>query len=160
MRSDMPQVIIERPRGGPRCKQPKGERKRLQRLSVEDQPRREGYGRRWCENRKWQTDLLGPLRRFLRSRVGRPWNKVYAEVCAEIRRESAVQDHLRDHLLQEVSTCVVLIDGVPCSGEGRDYGMPLGRWRGGFYVCPKTGLLRTIKVRSRRKTKTAYRRQT
>jgi hypothetical protein len=43
---------------------------------------------------------------------------------------------------------VVLVDGVPCSGEGgRAYGLPLHRHRAGtWYVCPRTGLLRRVET--------------
>lgn len=145
MRPDMPQVIIERPRING-VKSPKGYRRRWQRTALEDLPRCEGVRRRWTSCPKWQTDLLGPLERFLRKQVGRPWDTVYSEICAEIRRDSAVQDHLRDHVLRLVKVHVILRDGVPCSGDGDHHGRPLAEsyWnpRPRFHVCPRTGLLR------------------
>jgi hypothetical protein len=148
MRSDMPQVIIERPRGGPRFKTPKGERRRDQRIPDDERPTRESIGRKWSGSPKWLNEHLGPLRRFLRSNVGRPWNKVYSEICARIRRDSAVQDHVRDHVFDYVTVNVILVDGVPCSREGSDYGMPIGRYdRRELYVCPRTGILRRIRNR-------------
>jgi hypothetical protein len=98
------------------------------------------------------NEHLGPLRRFLGSRVGRPWDKVFAEICANIDRGSAVQDHVRDHVDDFVETRVLLIDGVPCHGSGRLYGQPLADgWRGWrqFYVCPRTGLLKRLPPRAR-----------
>ena len=32
---------------------------------------------------------LGPLKRFLRSRVGRPWDTVFSEVCAGAGRDAS-----------------------------------------------------------------------
>ena len=141
MRSDMDKVIVERPRHGSRMRRPsKGYRRAFKRCAWEDQPKREKIrlGKSKCLN-----EHLGPLRRYLRSQVGRPWSKVHAEICANISRDSAVQDHVRDHVDDIVATHVVLVDGVPCSGEGRDYGEPLrlSRWRQ-LYVCPRTGILR------------------
>src|SRR5262249_46972801 len=90
---------------------------------------------------------LGPLRKYLDSQVGRSWSKVYAEICARVSRDSVVQDHVRDHVDDYVERNVVEIDGTPCHGLGRWYGLPLNHfsWRSrGWYVCPGTGLLRRI----------------
>lgn len=99
------------------------------------------------------NENLGPLRRYLDAQVGRPWDKVFGEICAHINRNSAVQDHVRDHVEQYVTVHVILIDGVPCygGGDGR-YGYPLEQTRyRPWYVCPRTGLLRRVKVRSRKR---------
>src|SRR5262249_51112462 len=61
-------------------------------------------------------------------------------------RSSAVQDHVRDHVEDYVTRHVILIDGVPCCGEGgRVYGKPLHHlgWRH-WYVCPRTGRLHKV----------------
>jgi hypothetical protein len=96
------------------------------------------------------NEHLGPLRRYLDAHVGRPWDKVFSEICARIDRASAVQDHVRDHVAGYVVTHVLLIDGVPCCGEGgRIHGRPLhqvSRRRRCWYVCPRTGVLRRVKV--------------
>jgi hypothetical protein len=44
------------------------------------------------------SDHLGPLERYLRSQVGRPWNKVYSEIAAHIRPSNALQQHILSHL--------------------------------------------------------------
>lgn len=99
MRPDMAKVIVERPRVGSRGKgKPKGYRKALQGLSDEGLPAREGMRRRWLGQPKALNEHLGPLRRYLDSQVGRPWGKVFSEICAHIDRSSAVQDHVRDHV--------------------------------------------------------------
>jgi hypothetical protein len=96
------------------------------------------------------NEHLGPLRRYLDSQVGRPWNKVFSEICAHIDRDSAVQDHVRDHVAEYVETHVVEIDGVLCSADGSSYGRPLGQWRWAeWFVCPRSGILKRIKKRSR-----------
>jgi hypothetical protein len=142
-------VIVERPRLGSRIRgTPKGYRRALQRLAEDGPPLREGMKRRHRGGTKSFNEHLGPLRRYLDAQVGRPWDKVYSEVCAHIDRASAVQDHVRDHVADYVVSHVVLIDGIACSGDGdRSYGEPLYRmpWRR-WYVCPRTGILRRNKV--------------
>jgi hypothetical protein len=145
VREDMAKVIVERPR----CKcgtwrRPKGEKRRRQRLGEEGLPGREGIRRPWLNGAKHFNEHLGPLRRYIDSQVGRPWDKVFSEICAHLKRDSVVQDHVRDHVEEYVVTDVVVIDGVAChGGKDRRYGTPLSASRGwGWYVCPRTRLLR------------------
>ncbi|HEV3258808.1 MAG TPA: hypothetical protein VG013_18195 [Gemmataceae bacterium] len=156
MRADMAKVIVERPRLGSRGRgKPKGYRRALQRLSDDGLPIREGIKRRCRGGTKSLNEHLGPLRRFLDSQVGRPWDKVFSEICAHINRTSAVQDHVRDHVQDYVVTHVILIDGVPCTGAGGfGYGEPLHRWPRWhrWYVCPRTGILRRVHAPPRRRS--------
>jgi hypothetical protein len=95
------------------------------------------------------NEHLGPLRRFLDSNVGRPWDKVYSEICRHVDRSNVVQKHILTHLFDYVVTNVVLIDGQPCRSEAyaRLYGEPLrtSDRRNRWYVCPKSGRLRKSK---------------
>jgi hypothetical protein len=155
MRADMGKVLVERPRlkvcrysPGPE----KGYQRRIDRCYDDDgsPPRREGIKRRYGSNRKYFNEHLGPLRRFLNSNVGRPWDKVYSEICQFVDRSNVVQKHILTHLFEYVVTSVVLIDGQPCRGEARwgyRYGEPLrtSDRRNRWYVCPKSGLLRKSK---------------
>jgi hypothetical protein len=127
--------------------------RRLRRYGEVGPPVREGIKACWQGGTKYLNEHLGPLRRYLNSQVGRPWDKVFSEICANINRNSAVQDHVRDHVADYVATCVILIDGVPCDGGGgRGHGQPLRemRWRP-WYVCPRTGLLKRILKRARKR---------
>jgi hypothetical protein len=143
MRPDMAQVIIERPRGGRRYKTPKGSRRRLQR-GLDAGPRREGMKRVWGGGTKSLNEHLGPLRRFLLGQVGRPWDQVFAEICEHLRVDSAVQDHVRDHVWDYVERNVIVVNGEPCFGAGWWHGRPLrGSWRD-LYVCPRSGLLKPV----------------
>jgi hypothetical protein len=47
---------------------------------------------------KLLNENLAPLGRYLGAQVGRPWDKVYSEIAANLRVSSAVQQHVRDHL--------------------------------------------------------------
>jgi hypothetical protein len=44
------------------------------------------------------NENLAPLRRYLEVQVGRPWDKVYSEIAANLRVSNTVQQHVRDHL--------------------------------------------------------------
>jgi hypothetical protein len=153
VRGDMAKVIVERPRRrGWAWTKPKGYGRKLRRDGDSDALQREGMKARWQSHTKSFNEHLGPLRRYLNSQVGRPWDKVFSEICERINRNSAVQDHVRDHVEQYVLRHVILIDGVPCSGEGGwTYGQPLHRYYGrSWYVCPRTGLLRRVPPAPRR----------
>jgi hypothetical protein len=150
MRADMAKVIVERPRFGSRRRgKPKGYRRRLATDWLDGLPLCEGIRRRSGGLTKHLNEHLGPLKRFLLSRAGQPWDRVFSEICEHIDRSSAVQDHIRDHVEDFVALHVVLIDGVPCQRGGHDHGRPLtASWfREQLYVCPKTGLLRRVPPR-------------
>jgi len=148
MRADMGKVLAERPRWGSRSRGPrKGYDAHVRRCidAGEPLPKFEGIKRRSGKTKHF-NEHLGPLRRFLDSNVGRPWDKVYAEICKHVDRGNVVQKHILTHLFQYVVTNVMLIDGRPCRGEAyaRLYGQPLrtSHDRHQWYVCPKSGLLR------------------
>jgi hypothetical protein len=150
MRPDMDKVIVERPRLGGGMRRPKGIRKR-ERLAMADlAPGREGYRRRWGSWSKILNEHLSPLRRYLQSQVGRPWNKVHSEICERLRLDSAVQSHVLDHLREYVETNARLMNGKLCKPTGEPltadglHRIPL------FYVCPKSGLLKAVRRRSRK----------
>src|SRR5262249_40852920 len=106
MRSDMHKVICEEPRHG-------GGRERFGRranLGEELLPKFEGI-RRPHLDRKWFGEHLGPLRRWLRSQVGRPWNDVYSEACSVIKPDSVVRNHIKSHLLEFVQRHTFLRNG-------------------------------------------------
>lgn len=137
MRSDMSKVIVERPRLGGGARYPRGACADDPRLSIEDWRRREGIGRPWQSSSggKWLNENLAPFRRYLRSNCGRPWNAVYSEVCRRINRNSAVQLHVWQHLMQDVCTNPYEISGEV--GRWRAF-----HWRNSFYVDTRTGILR------------------
>lgn len=145
MRPDMAKVLVERPRRGGCRGAVKGYRRDRQRIALEDQASREGIAARSRGGTKWLSDHLGPLRRFLRSNVGRPWDLVYSEICAHVRGGPAVREHFLRHVFEYVERHVVEIDGVLCHAGSWGYGRPLGIWqRHQLYVCPRSGLLRSV----------------
>ena len=116
-------VIVERPRYQPPGGSTRGRRLR----DLEDLPTREGMRRRHnLYAQKNLSDNLAPLRRYLLRQVGRPWNKVFSEICQTLRLDNAVQRHLRLHIEDFVSF------------KGPKWFQPL-------YVDGRTGLLRLNK---------------
>jgi hypothetical protein len=159
MRADMGKVLVERPRLGRNRAQSwpgKGYRKKLKRYADagDSPPQREGMKESYGHGTKSFNEHLGPLRRFLDANVGRPWDKVYSEICKHVDRGNVVQKHILTHLFDYVVTNVILIDGQPCRGEAyaRQYGEPLRTSRSyhQWYVCPKSGLLRKSKYAPRK----------
>jgi hypothetical protein len=157
MRSDMSKVLVERPRlkGWKSTDVRKGYRKSIHKTldSGESPPCREGMKQR-SGGSKCFNEHLGPLRRFLDRNVGRPWDKVYSEICQHVDRGNVVQKHVLTHLFQYVVTNVILIDGEPHDGTpGYWYGRPLRTCdrRHQWYVCPRSGLLRRSRHVPRRR---------
>src|SRR5207245_497682 len=141
MRSDMKKVVVERPRGQSYVPNRKfGTRLRyIPGHDYEEQPKRVGISesyRNYGYSAKWLTDLLGPLERFLRSSLGRPWNDVYSELCAGLDKRKATGLHIFQHVEHMVERHCHADD------DGNIYG---NNWRyrkiQRFYVHPKTGLL-------------------
>ena len=102
-------------------------------------------GRAYAE--KSLNENLAPLLRFLRRRVGRPWDRVYAEITERVSGDSAVQRHILEHVFDFVERNVRTIDGVLCHSA---------QWLGvrplesrALYVCPRTGYLRQAPQRPR-----------
>jgi hypothetical protein len=152
MRADMGKVLVERPRlGGWRgaSRPGKGYAKRLRKYfdAGDSPPACEGIKARYGHRTKFFNEHLGPLRRFLASNVGRPWDKVYSEICKHVDRGNVVQKHILTHLFEYVVVHTVMIDRQPCRSEGRRFGEPLrtSDRRDRWYVCPKSGLLRRSK---------------
>src|ERR1700704_765706 len=151
MRSDMHKVVVERPRWNPGT----GKHGRRANLSDELLPKFEGIKRPHA-HRKGLTDLLGPLKRWLRSQVGRPWNDVYSEACAVIKPDSVIRAHIKTHLLEFVERQTFMNDGKVCvldiGYRGRGI-IPLDGKRcrrGLFFVHPETGQLQVIPYISKR----------
>ena len=142
MRPDMKKVVVERPRWGSRQSNHKfsARLKYVPGHDYEEQPKKvygfESHavdrGNKYFE--KEFTDVLGPLKRFLRKNVGRPWDKVYSELCCGLDRRKATGLHIFQHVENFVETSCRLVEGKPlCYSDD----CPV-RW---FYVHPRTGLL-------------------
>lgn len=134
MRIDMRKVLTERPRVGSSYTY-HDVRARLNVTDPDDLPSHQGMRRPHIERKNF-SDLLGPLRRFLWSSIGRPWNDVWSEICMHLS-DNTVDSHLKDHVRWEIETETVCVDDVVYSRS---------RWNGliipdGLYVDPRTGLV-------------------
>jgi hypothetical protein len=155
MRSDMDKVIVERPRLGSRSpSRKKGYRKYIQSTPVGDLPRQEPLLGRWKGRQRWLNEHLGPMRRFLRSNVGRPWNNVHRDLCEHVSFDNAVQAHVLSHVHDYVHRYVEVIDAanVQLVQPGWGWGRKLSE--GEMYVCPLSGLLKVVRHDRRRRPPT------
>lgn len=149
MRSDMHEVLIERPRHGWRRKTARGNKPSVAEWDGED-----GFDRAYsppCHRTKYFNDLLSPLKRWLRSQVGRPWDKVWSELCSGMDSRTVTGRHLMDHARQFVSTdCRVDADRKVWTLD-RHWGRDGWQLVEGLYVDPRTGLLRWREPSPRRR---------
>ncbi len=143
MRKDMFKVIVERPRQGARF--------RINRARLSDHealPKRVGMKRFRTLNRtdtKWLNENLAPLKRYLMKQTGRPWNKVFSEICENLDANNTVKQHVRDHLQDYVVTKVAIgRNGEWMSGNGWPSwrGASHMRWHQPLYVDPDDGILK------------------
>jgi hypothetical protein len=81
------------------------------------------------------NENLNPLRRYLESQVGRPWDKVYSEIAARLRADNTVQQHVRDHLEDFVAI-------RPRRGVFPSFRWGDGLWYEALYVDPRDGILK------------------
>ncbi|MEM7245810.1 MAG: hypothetical protein AAF533_10735 [Acidobacteriota bacterium] len=98
---------------------------------------------------KWKNDHLGPLRRFLRTRVGRQWDDVLAEIRENHRRWSVLNAHLVDHVEHLVATARVIDGRLHLIRFGQPE--PLEGQSDRFFACPLTGRLGYVAPRPRRR---------
>lgn len=141
MRGDMPKVIVERARTG------RGPLRRGRPERDDDLALSKVGVRRYARMRggfKMLNENLNPLKRFLERQVGRPWNKVWSEVCENLKPSNTVQQHVRDHIPDFVAIKTSLRDGEVWVHE-RSQIKPLKETYAKLYVDPKSGLLRRNK---------------
>jgi hypothetical protein len=132
-------VIVERPRhgrwiaGAPRPRAP-----------YDDLPSKEGIRRPHTTRgaAKSLNENLAPLRRYLKRNVGRPWDKVYSEICAGLKGKSTVKQHVREHVPDFVSTRAYYDEGGRLWVREDRFDRPTAEWYTPFFVDPRTGILR------------------
>lgn len=138
----MNKLLCERPRGGWRLKtyRPRKHRPR-QPEDWEAAPKR---GRMAGKQRssKWLNEHLGPLRRFLISKVGQPWDRVYSEIRADLKVRRAIDLHILQHLDQMVHVQARIDGPVPLVMGYAGWRELRGTRWDQLYVCPRTKRLR------------------
>lgn len=158
----MSKLLCERERANPGWGEPTYQRhkaKDLQLVEYEDEdgegvesaaPKRVPIVGRRGRGSKYLNENLSPLYKFIDSKIGKYWNKVYSEIREDLDTNSAVHMHIMQHLWQYVTRHVEVRDG-------KVYALPQGDgfWGrgerelndGDIYVHPKSGVLCRYKRR-------------
>jgi hypothetical protein len=137
MRKDMFKVIVERPRRGGHGS--KGRREAN--LDHDELPKKQSM-KKAHRDRKELNENLKPLERYLKANCGRPWNKVFSEICENITLDSTVQRHVRQHIPQLVAENVMMEGKKVFFIRFRSYCAGyVELFDKHFYVHPKSGLL-------------------
>ena len=148
MRSDMHKVIVERPR---MLRSKWKNRKTALRLSPSQRAQAitdaedydSGHTRASsARHEKHLNENLAPLKRYLRAQVGRPWDKVYSEICRTIDTRSAIGLHVLQHVEDFIAVDTYIENGQVLERNRRWF----MRARG-LYVHPVTGIVRLAKRR-------------
>jgi hypothetical protein len=134
----MDKVIVERPRAGRSwVRTGRGKKKldpELLQIGMKKAVKIKGHYKVLNEN-------LSPLRRYLEAQAGRPWDKVWSEISANLKPSSTVQQHVRDHVPDFVASKTKLIDGEIWYVGRRSGLVRLKSSRVRLYVHPVSGLL-------------------
>tara|TARA_B100000131_G_scaffold310511_1_gene342292 strand:- start:4407 stop:5090 length:684 start_codon:yes stop_codon:yes gene_type:complete len=115
MRKDMDKVLVTTPRSGSSMKN--GEIKQNRRKMREGRydelstySSMKPKSRKW-DDRKMLNEYLNPLIRYLQKNCGRPWDKVYSDICKNMDKRGTVQAHIFQHLFDYVERYPVFRDG-------------------------------------------------
>jgi hypothetical protein len=118
MRSDFSKILVERERSGSTTgyiSSRRNRRKFNDQRNFEDASKCgkiktvHGY-----YGTKALNENLSPLKRFLLSRVGQNWDKVYSEICSVMDKDNTVQAHIFQHLWRYVQKDIIKIEkGIP-----------------------------------------------
>src|SRR5580704_2883348 len=149
MRSDMHKVIVERPR---MLRSKWKNRKTALRLSETQRAQAIGDAEDYDSGRsrassarheKYLNENLAPLKRYLIGQAGRPWDKVYSEICRIIDTRSAIGLYVLQHVEDFIAVDTFIENGKVCERKWR-CAMEVH----GLYVHPVTGIIRLAKRRT------------
>ncbi len=90
-------------------------------------------------------DRITPLLRYLRKNCGKPWNKVWADVCKVADNRSLRGNHLRDHVLQYVYWTGTTKEAW------HDWLLSFTRRSGDLFLVDDHGILRNVKGKKEQK---------
>tara|TARA_Y100001970_G_scaffold293391_2_gene439889 strand:+ start:1155 stop:1898 length:744 start_codon:yes stop_codon:yes gene_type:complete len=153
MRKDMDKLLVTRPRIGHKYKNLETKAARSEK-DFDKLPKKTSMKPKYRKGeRKSFNEYLNPLKRFLYSKCNKHWDKVYSEICENMKKDSAVKAHIFVHLEDYVELKPQFIDGHPhfMSYDGlkpmyKEYWGPL------FYVDSK-GFLRSPPEKQKEKPK-------
>lgn len=110
---------------------------------LEELPLRENMRSPWNGFRRNQQRSYAPLKRFLASRVGQPWDKVYSEISRQNSLGNYAERETRDWLAQAVELAVTMVDDQPYNDRGHRL------FEGDFWVDPRDGILKLVPAKPR-----------
>lgn len=155
MRHDFGKVVIERPRSGSSARNAKV---RWFGRIVEDSdvdggfeyegPSRipgSGHAEGFLKGKihyKRFTDVLGPVRGYLHSSLGRPWSKIYSELSEALGSRTWPLRHILEQHVDVASKTYRGVDGHVWELGSRGPSKVVPSYRQEFYVQPETGILR------------------
>jgi hypothetical protein len=149
MRADLGQCVTERPRRNSSAASAKASW--YGRVEADDEgeldydglsrlpasPKQEGYFKKIGD--KSFTDVLGPIRGYLRSSVGRPWDEVYSELSRHLGCGSWPVRHVLTQHVDVATRTYRGNDGKICYHDKHGPREIDGSWRSAeFYVHPET----------------------
>lgn len=142
MRPDMDKVLVERERDKPWGGMGfRSIRAQLKRENLEDATTHIPMRSIYSYDRKSFGENLGPLKRFLESRVGHKWDDINSEVREHIDTGNQVQNHILQHMYDYVELNCTTIDGKIYKSDGEDL-----RHYMKYYV-DQTGILKKVPQR-------------
>lgn len=150
MRNDFHEILVERPRVGHAdgeftSRQARRTAKHALQNGDEDMDihiSMKGHLKTF-RNKKELNENLKPLRRFLRSKVGQPWDDVYSEIMQNLNMNNPSQHHVWRHLIEfgEVHTKTYMENGQVMIADSDPRPAGSYSWRDEFYVHPITRTL-------------------
>lgn len=106
-------------------------------------------------DRKSFSENLNPLKGWLRTCVGKQWDKCYSELRKKFDARKVVNNHILEHLYQDIEVNTYVEDGKVFYNEARPWGSaqksrPISLCRSDYYVCPKDGTVKITHKQPRR----------
>ena len=155
MRDDMDKAMRERPRRG----SPKGfaDERRTKQFQGDEVAGRESMKKRynsWSDRKETYHDTH-LLIAWLRSCIGKNWDKCYSEFCAkfpigkgrnhEVHHSLWWQIEKNAYVNEAGKTVTQCTNRYSCRGE-----IPIDECYSDYYICPKTKVLKAVKSKPRR----------
>jgi hypothetical protein len=111
-------------------------------------------------NRKSFNENLNPLYGWIRSCVGKKWDKCYSELCKTFDMRGVINAHILEHLWETIERhafvnekgAVMTHRGYSFGGKSAAHGdpVPIAQCGKDYYICPKDGTLKKTQKQSRR----------
>jgi hypothetical protein len=97
-------------------------------------------------DRKHFNENLNPLYGWLRSCIGKNWNKCYSELRKKFDARSTINDHILQHLWQSITVDTYVDEKGRVMVKPTNYStrgdIPVSESGFDYYVCPKSGMVR------------------